>query len=269
MITNKQNLTLIDLDTITYIIAYKQWDSGNKDEPELVKTHVKEFISNILLNTNSDYTSMVYQDKDHQNFRKYFYLDYKSNRPPKPEFLTHWGDVILDEFKQLGAVGTKIIESDDVLNIGYNRFKSQYNVIIVSADKDLNQIPGQHYNPKKNVSYYVSEQEALNNKLVQILMGDSTDDVKGLVGIGCKRAIKLLEEARRENVLNDTTEYQLYRIYKKFYTDNWYSEYTKTKFLVLLLKEINYDLYPYSLETRELFNIIKCKENLVKTNLFI
>ena len=243
--------------------------NDNKENEIQVRNHVKEFISNILLNTNSDYTSMVYQDKDHQNFRKYFYPDYKSNRLPKPEFLIHWGDVILDEFKQLGAIGTKIIESDDVLNIGYNKFKSQYNVIIVSADKDLNQIPGQHYNPKKNVGYYVSEQEALDNKLIQILMGDSTDGIRGIEGVGPKTAIKLLEGVRKDNILKDTTEYQLYRIYKKFYTDNWYSEYTKTKFLVLLLKEINYDLYPFNLEKRELFNVIKCKENLVRTNLFI
>jgi 5'-3' exonuclease len=259
------------LDTICYIVAYNQYIiNDNKTYEFQVRSHVREFISNILLATNSDLTSMVYQNKVHDNFRKYFYPDYKSKRPPKPDFLVCWGEVILDEFKNLGAVGVNIIESDDVLNIGYHRFKTKYELVIVSADKDLNQIPGEHYNPKKNLGYFVTEEAAMYNKLVQLLMGDNVDSIKGLEGVGIKTSEKYLEVLKTENALTNTIrcEQHLQDIYREFYTDNWYSEYLKTRFLVLLLKEINYELYPFNLEVKELFNVIE-RKNLVKNNLFV
>lgn len=271
-------LALIDLDTIVYIIAYRQFEDGNRDQPELVKLHVRDFISNILVRVRADLVSMVYQVKGHNNFRKYFYPDYKSNRPEAPEFIKVWRDTILEEFENLGAVGVRIIESDDVLNIGYNRFKNEYELILISSDKDLNQIPGEHYNPKINVTYDVSRVDAIVNLYIQILGGDDSDGVKGLDGIGAKwnNKVNMFDAPRARKLLQIDPELQYdlaqyrkccYDAYRTAYTETWYSEYLKTRFLVGLLAEIDYNTYPTNQEVPELFNIRQVSDFVV-SNVF-
>jgi 5'-3' exonuclease len=259
----KQRLALIDLDTIMFIIAYRQFKDGNRDNSELVRIHVRDFISTILVRCRADLYSMVYQVKGHNNFRKYFYPDYKANRPVTPEFINIWRDTVLEEFESLGAIGVKVIESDDVLNIGYHRLKDKYELIIVSGDKDLDQIPGEHYNPRENKSYALSIGTAYYNFWVQVLMGDTTDNIKGLSNVGKKTAEKILKDVflPTENRLRVYQEYQLH------YKDTWYSFYLKTKFLVGLLAEIDYNSYPTNQEVLELFNIKKVSDFVV-SNVF-
>jgi DNA polymerase-1 len=264
----KQRLALIDLDTLIYIVAYNQHKNGNRDNSALVKLHVKEFISTILVRCRANLVSMVYQDKGHSNFRKYFYPDYKANRPEAPEFIVLWKDTIIEIFSEIGAVGVKVIESDDVLNIGYNRFKNEYDLIIVSGDKDLNQIPGEHYNPRENKSYVVSNKEALYNLSLQLLMGDSTDNVKAIPKMGTKISSKLLNEVLGNTDLTFSFIGICYDQYRKAFGDIWYSEYLKTKFLVTMLPEIDYNSYPFNQEVSELFNIIPCS-NLIVTSVFM
>jgi 5'-3' exonuclease len=62
----------------------------------------------------------------------------------------------------------------------------------VSIDKDLDMIPGHHYNPVKKDHYYVNDKEAIKNFYRQILTGDKVDNVQGLRGIGPKKADKIL-----------------------------------------------------------------------------
>ena len=281
---SKKRLALIDLDTLVFIVASRQWTNGNRDNPEQVKNHVKEYVNTILINTRADFYTSVYQAKGHSNYRKYFYPDYKANRPESPEFFTHWKDTIVEAFIELGAVGLKVIESDDAVSIGYYKYKDEYDCIIVSGDKDLNQIPGEHYNPSKNISYFVHEIDANINLMIQCLAGDDSDGIKGIYGIGAKwnskthqfdapKAIKILSN---DMYVNSTKSIQ--EAYQRAYpTDevlgvvinysDWYSKYLKCMFLVTLLKDINYFTYPFNEEVTELFNIVPVTTQ-VTTNLF-
>ncbi|MGH7746922.1 MAG: hypothetical protein ACREQ5_19535, partial [Candidatus Dormibacteria bacterium] len=65
-------------------------------------------------------------------------------------------------------------------------------------DKDLDQIPGKHYNFMKEVSYEVSKEEAQRFFYFQLLCGDSIDNVPGCKGIGPKKADKALEGIETE-----------------------------------------------------------------------
>lgn len=279
----KKRLALIDLDTIIFIVAYKQWDSGNRDNPEQVKSHVKEYINTILGNTKADFYCGVYQAQGHSNYRKYFYPDYKANRPESPEFFSKWKETIIESFKDIGAIGLKVIESDDAVSIGYYRFKDGYECIIVSGDKDLNQIPGEHYNPVKHISYSVNEIDANTNLMIQVICGDDGDGVQGIYGIGAKwnkdkhqfdapKARKIFEQY-------DSYTRAIQETYQKTYPtgtnttnktinySDWYSRYLKCMFLVTLLKDIDYSVYPFSEEVTELFNIVPVQQYVV-TNLF-
>ncbi len=96
-------------------------------------------------------------------------------------------------------------EADDALGIEMcsRPFGS---TCIVTVDKDLDMIPGLHYNFVTDQRYVVDEQTANWCFWRQMLTGDATDNILGIPGIGEKRSYDLLaeiwddEEAMREKV---------------------------------------------------------------------
>lgn len=110
---------------------------------------------------------------------------YKGNRPDrKPAAysdLTSW-------FMDNGAIVTDGIEADDLLAI-----EADEDVIICSVDKDLDQVPGWHYNFVDDKLYYITEEEGWYNLCKQILMGDTTDNIVGIPKVGEKKAAAILQ----------------------------------------------------------------------------
>jgi 5'-3' exonuclease len=78
---------------------------------------------------------------------------------------------------------------------------TQYSGWIVHVDKDLNQLPGWHYNPTKGEEYYVTEEEGLRAFYTQLLTGDRIDNIVGLYGVGPVKAAKLLKDCKEEQSL--------------------------------------------------------------------
>ena len=85
-------------------------------------------------------------------------------------------------------------EADDGLGIAQYRIwrDDPYGSVIVTIDKDLDMIPGLHYNSVKDDMYYVSLEEADATFWVQLLAGDPTDNIQGIPGLGVKLAAKAL-----------------------------------------------------------------------------
>jgi hypothetical protein len=77
-------------------------------------------------------------------------------------------------------------EADDAVSLllweEYKRVGSEdiSNLIVASVDKDIRNTPGLHMNSKTCVIDYFNEREADYNFYLQLLMGDSTDNIKGL-----------------------------------------------------------------------------------------
>jgi len=125
------------------------------------------------------------------NFRKAIYPEYKANRkkdedPERKEMFSAAYKFFAEELGSVAAVGQ---EADDLLAIWHTEEPG----IIVSIDKDMLQVPGMHFN---NARWeYTKMEEAESNYLLhkQILMGDSSDNIKGLPGIGPKKAEAMLE----------------------------------------------------------------------------
>lgn len=116
---------------------------------------------------------------------------YKGNRDnaPKPIHYYPIRDYLEDTWK---AVVTEGYEADDALGIYQCNNKD---TILCSPDKDLNMIPGLHYNwnkPDKGI-YEIGFFEGLRNFYEQLLKGDSVDNIIGIEGIGEVKAAFALE----------------------------------------------------------------------------
>ena len=88
-------------------------------------------------------------------------------------------------------------EADDLLGIAQTQYGPEESVII-SLDKDLDQVPGLKYNWMHDVHYNVTPEQAYYNFHIQLMSGDSTDNIPGLPSIGPAKAAKALHGLETE-----------------------------------------------------------------------
>lgn len=139
--------------------------------------------------------------QDAINFRQAQDENYKSNREKNDEIYD--ATYPLDEIME--TMGIKImypyhLEADDIMH--YISIKNDNNVI-VSTDKDILQLVSETtkvYNPVKktvytndNFKYFIgnSQKEFL---MIKAIIGDQSDNIKGIKGYGIKRAKKLIQQ---------------------------------------------------------------------------
>ena len=154
-------------------------------------------------------------DQKGGSFRNNVYPEYKANRPPMPQELISQVGIIQNIFKSLNIENLKKegYEADDIIGSFTTQMKDDYDVVIVSGDKDFFQlIDGSvsMYDPSKNSlinSDCVQEKLGiLPSQMIDYLaiMGDSADNIPGVKGIGKKGAEKLLlEYSSLENIYNN------------------------------------------------------------------
>jgi DNA polymerase-1 len=128
---------------------------------------------------------------DHNlSFRKQMATFYKAHRNgiDKPKLL---GVVEQHAIYNHPTLAYPRLEADDVLGIHATSGKHQ-NPVIVSADKDLRQIPGEHLVEGKIKVITAAEGHLWH--MTQTLIGDPTDGYKGCPDIGPKKASLILAE---------------------------------------------------------------------------
>jgi hypothetical protein len=96
-------------------------------------------------------------------------------------------------------------EADDEVSIVARQLaRERRGFVVATIDKDLDQIPGQHYNYMKRVSYDVSDDEAVTFFYEQVLSGDVTDNIAGARLCGPAKAKRIVsgvvERADRRSV---------------------------------------------------------------------
>jgi 5'-3' exonuclease len=119
---------------------------------------------------------------------------YKGNRDP--DHRPKHGPAIKEYMEhKYNTVYSEDEEADDL--VGYSHYgmwlRDERSTVIATVDKDMDMIPGMHYNFVKDESYYVDEYEADRWFYLQLLMGDSTDNIPGIPGVGPKKAATMLE----------------------------------------------------------------------------
>ncbi len=160
-------------------------------------------VKRLIREKNPQYLVMAFDSRG-PVFRHQLYDQYKANRPPMPDdlsvqipfikrFVTASNILMLEE---------EDVEADDIIASVVKRFTTLgHKIVVVSGDKDLLQLVSEDvvmWDPMKDK---VMDQEAVQQKyglspdqLLDFfaLIGDSSDNVPGIPGIGPKTAEKLI-----------------------------------------------------------------------------
>lgn len=180
---------------------------------------VSRVLLRILREERPRYFAFV-QDGKGPNFRHEIFPLYKANRDATPEDLVRQLDPI---HRMVRALGLRLevsqgCEADDCIASLAARFAAEHPVIIVSGDKDLKQCLGPNvymWDPASKEEKLVSEADFTAESGVtpaqwpdvQALIGDTSDNIPGVPGIGPKTARQLfsicpsLEDIRDHFVL--------------------------------------------------------------------
>ena len=197
---------LLDSDILGYRIAF----ACENETIDVAKHRLDHYITDILMcgvdNTFKDCFCDSWQlyltGKNNFRYGVATTVPYKGNRvAPKPQHLQALRQHMIEEW---GASVTDGDEADDAIAIDGTTLGLA--CVMVSLDKDFDQIPGWHYNFVKKIGYFVDERQGLYSFYKQILTGDTADNIQGLAGIGPVKAAKKL--AVCEDV-TDLSEYEM------------------------------------------------------------
>lgn len=191
-------LALIDADTIAFSCAA----TAENDELWVATSRADDMIQRLIRETNADDAELWLTGDG--NFRYNIYPEYKANRigAYRPR---HEKDVKRHMREVWRANTSESCEADDMLGVRNGEICNQppvYSSIMVHIDKDLDQLPGLHYNweltrlgktVREAKQYVVTPQEGLRSFYYQLIVGDSTDNIKGVPGCGPKAAERLLD----------------------------------------------------------------------------
>ncbi len=160
-----------------------------------------------------EYLAVVW-DAPGKTFREDIYPDYKATRKEVPEDLVPQFDYIrkVVEAFNIATLEKEGYEADDVIATMVERLSARnMEIVIVSGDKDLTQILGPRVNMLDTMKDRRTDPALVKDRFgvyperivdLLALMGDSSDNVPGVPGIGEKTAKKLIAEYRTlENLL--------------------------------------------------------------------
>lgn len=159
-------------------------------------------------------------DKSRKTFRTELFADYKGQRKPTPSELSEQFPLArrLLEAMNITVLETDGYEADDIIGTFAVHAPKEAEIIIVTGDKDELQLLDERvkvYFTKRGISdiktydvaAFAEDYEGLEPKqLIDLkgLMGDSSDNIPGVPGVGPKTALKLIcEYGSVENVLDN------------------------------------------------------------------
>lgn len=179
-------------------------------EPTFAVFAFANIITNFLEKNNPDYIAVAF-DREEPTFRHQLYPLYKANRDAFPEELVPQLKRIKDF---LNLLNIKIIEipgfeADDIIGtICKKASNMNFEVACITSDKDFYQLVDNNvklYKPSKNINedFEIIDTQGVQKKFgvvpqkvvdVLAILGDASDNVPGIKGIGEKTAIPLIQK---------------------------------------------------------------------------
>jgi len=178
--------------------------SNSKGEPTNAVFGYVQMLRSLLNELQPTHAAVAFDPKG-GTFRNDMYADYKAHRPPMPEDLAVQWPYVFEVTRgfNLPLIQINRYEADDVIaTLARLAERKSWDVTIVSTDKDLMQLVGNHIrmlDTMKHIEYGADEVKAkwgvapdrVHDLLA--LAGDASDNIPGVPGIGPKTAVELLE----------------------------------------------------------------------------
>lgn len=182
---------LIDGD----IVAFRAAASAENDNRAIAIYRTGDMLERILRDTGATHFQ-IYLSPD-KNWRHELYPAYKANRVrPRPRWLNDCKEHLA---VQWGGTLGDFVEADDLLGIAMGTVSADLYPFIATIDKDLQQIPGDHYNLVTGSWTHVTVLGGCYNFWRHVLVGDSSDNVPGCPGVGPVKADRLLEGCQTDD----------------------------------------------------------------------
>ena len=227
-----QHLVIVDGYGFVFRAYFAIQKLSRKDGKEVGAVYgFTNMLIKLLSETDCTHIVVVF-DSGGKNFRHNIYPEYKAHRPPAPEDLIEQFPIIRHTVNAFNIKSIELggYEADDIIATLATKYsQDDSKVTIVSSDKDLMQLVGDHvymYDAMK--SKLITEKEVIEKfgvPPIQVrdmlsIMGDSSDNVPGVKGIGPKGALDLVTEyGSIENIINSVDDIAKKSIQEKLKTN--------------------------------------------------
>ena len=260
--------------------------SNIKAEPSGAVFGFANILIKLIVEQKPDYIAVAF-DHARKTFRNEIYEAYKGTRKETPPDLIKQFPVIKNMLKLMNikVLEYEGIEADDI--IGTLSTSSDKENILLSGDRDLLQLVNQNtvvWLTKKGVTEIdVMDEKAIKNKYgfspkgiidLKALMGDSSDNIPGVSGVGEKTALSLLDKYSTLDGVYQHIDEITGKLKDKLINDkdNAYLSKTLATIKTDCDIQINFDEYTYSYpfdeNVREFFEYMNFNSFLKREDIF-
>ena len=221
------DIAIIDGDVLCYFACYPRWlgtdiklDEFGRNLPlSCTVTEDREALTIAWATLNKELINLLDETycseylmavKGSGNFRDILYPEYKLQRQVDKRGIRDMVEMVRELAVSAGiSIRAHGREADDYLRIWQREaVEAGREPVICSIDKDLECIPGMHYNMKTKNLFEVTPLEAKRFAYSQLLSGDPVDNIPGIRGIGPVKAARLLEDCRTEEEMQEVVVLQ-------------------------------------------------------------
>lgn len=209
--SKKERLIAIDGTSLIYRFFYAiQNEMRNKEGQSTRGTYgFLSMVFKLIEDYKPDYFAVAWDLKG-PTFRHKQYEDYKANRKPMPDDLASEMPILQSVLEALDIKNLSLqgYEADDILGTISKRAENKdIDVLVVTGDRDALQLASDNVkvmiNKKGITNFDMYDRNAMINEYgmtpeqfidLKALMGDSSDNIKGVPGIGKITGQKLIKE---------------------------------------------------------------------------
>jgi DNA polymerase-1 len=186
--------------------------TSSKGEPTGAVLGVLNMLNKLMKEESPQRVAIVF-DAPGRTFRDDLFDQYKAHRTPMPDDLRSQLQPLLEAVSALGLPLLRIegVEADDVIGtLAIQASAAGFDVLISTGDKDMAQLVDPRISLVNTMSNTRLDREGVKAKFdvfpEQIvdylaLVGDSSDNIPGITGVGPKTAAKWLNQYRTLNAL--------------------------------------------------------------------
>lgn len=219
-------VAILDFDVLIYRCGFSIEKYDKHTETLTVEPfkngcyNINSMVRSTLTNTGATSYQSYLTGNEEPNFRVQIYDAYKANRKDvrRPHY---YNDLRKFATSRWGATMSRGEEADDTACIAHCELnplgfdESTKTSVLCTIDKDFNNVPGWHYHYVNQELYFVSEIQALRNFYLQILTGDTSDNIPRIKrGWRQGKTEEKIQQADTEQELLDIVKKEVYTIYK-------------------------------------------------------